>query len=78
MTLQNSWPTLRYMKFQKVVKSKVVKVFEYTSKCCGHKANKPACERTDKHQSTLGTWTCSRCGNKCTVNRHKVEENIEN
>lgn len=49
------------------------KIFEYTSKCCGAKATKPACEKTDKHMATLGTWNCTKCGRKCSVNRHNKD-----
>lgn len=47
---------------------------KYTSKCCDARATKPACERTDKHMATLGTWHCQKCGNTCSVSRHKEQD----
>ena len=45
-------------------------MFNYVSKCCEAKATKPPCVKSEKKDSTLGTWTCSKCGKTCSCYRH--------
>lgn len=44
-------------------------VYQYVSDCCNSTAKKPACVKSEKADSTLGTWRCGQCGKKCKVTR---------
>ena len=46
-------------------------VFTYTSRCCSAPATKTPCLKSQDAEATLGTWKCSQCRKKCSVNRHK-------
>lgn len=48
-------------------------VYQYISQCCKAKATKDPCEKTGdpKHPTSLGTWRCTTCRQKCKVDREK-------
>lgn len=39
----------------------------YISACCSVRANKPACSKSEKADSTLGHWRCGKCKRPCKV-----------
>lgn len=59
-------------------------VNDYMSVCCGVRANKPPCSYVPRAErgktaqdtvwSTLGTWRCEKCKQKCKVRRSARKE----
>ena len=50
-------------------------VYNYVSKCCQQRANKPPLVKSKNADGGLGHWTCTKCGKNCSVIKQTKETN---